>query len=148
MQIKNILFSTDFSEGALQAMPYAFEMAKNYKARLHLLHVMYDIAKATGLSVPRPSAEVLYDELEPSVRNELEKFGLEMKKELEDVQSTIIRGVPYEEILKFAREKEIDLIVIGTHGRKGLDRILFGSTAERVVRHALCPVLTVRVVLK
>ena len=55
-----------------------------------------------------------------------------------------MRGIPYEEILKFAAEKGISLIVIGTHGRKGLDRVLFGSTAERVVRNAPCPVLTVR----
>jgi nucleotide-binding universal stress UspA family protein len=64
--------------------------------------------------------------------------------DLKDVEYTVIRGIPYEEILKFAEEKNIDLIVIGTHGRKGIDRVLFGSTAERVVRNASCPVLTVR----
>jgi universal stress protein A len=56
----------------------------------------------------------------------------------------VIRGLPYEEILKFVKENNIDLIVIGTHGRTGIDRVIFGSTAQRVVRHSPCPVLTVK----
>jgi nucleotide-binding universal stress UspA family protein len=144
MEIKRILFPTDFSEGALNALPYAVDMAKNYGAKLYLLHVIYDIATASGLYVPHISVDEMYKELESGARKELEKFGLEARKDLKDVEYTVIRGVPYEEILKFVQEKKIDLIVIGTHGRKGLDRVLFGSTAERVVRNASCPVLTVR----
>ncbi|MBI5213724.1 MAG: universal stress protein [Nitrospirae bacterium] len=144
MEIKRILFPTDFSGGALNALPYALDMAKSYGAKLYLLHVIYDIATSSGLHIPHISVDEMYKELDASARKELEKFGLEQRRVLKDVEHTVIRGVPYEEILKFAQEKNIDLIVIGTHSRKGLDRVLFGSTAERVVRNASCPVLTVR----
>ncbi len=144
MEIKKILFPTDFSEGALNALPYAVDLAKNYGAKLHMLHVVYDIATASGLYVPHISVDEMYKELDASAQKELEKFGADKRMDLKDVEYTVIRGIPYEEILKFAEEKNIDLIVIGTHGRKGIDRVLFGSTAERVVRNASCPVLTIR----
>lgn len=144
MDIKRILFPTDFSEGALNALPYAVDMAKSYGAKLYMLHVIYDIATASGLHVPHVSVDEMYKELDASARKELDKFGMDKRGDIKDVECTVIRGIPYEEILKFAQEKNIDLIIIGTHGRKGLDRVLFGSTAERVVRNASCPVLTVR----
>lgn len=144
MEIKKILFPTDFSEGASNALPYAVEIAKKYGARLYMLHIIYDIATASGWYVPHASFDEMYKELEAGAKKELERFGLEQRRDLKDIEYTIMRGIPYEEILKFAKEKGIDLIVIGTHGRKGIDRMLFGSTAERVVRNAECPVLTVR----
>ncbi|MCX7913478.1 MAG: universal stress protein [Thermodesulfovibrionales bacterium] len=144
MQIKRILFPTDFSEGALNALPYAVEMAKAYGAKLYLLHVIYDIATASGLHVPHTSVDQMYSEMQQTAQKELERFGLKQREGLNDVEYSIKRGVPYEEILKFANENNIDLIVIATHGRKGLDRVLFGSTAERVVRNSSCPVLTIR----
>ncbi len=144
MDIKRILFPTDFSEGALNALSYAVDMAKSYGAKLYMLHVIYDIATASGLHVPHVSVDEMYKELDASARKELDKFGMDKRGDIKDVECTVIRGIPYEEILKFAQEKNIDLIIIGTHGRKGLDRVLFGSTAERVVRNSSCPVLTVR----
>ncbi len=144
MVTKRILFPTDFSEGALHALPYAVDLAKTSSARLYLLHVIYDVATASGLYVPHVSFDDIYKDLGKSAQKELEKFGYEERKDLKDVEYTVLRGIPYDEILKFAQEKNIDIIVIGTHGRKGLDRFLFGSTAEKVVRYAPCPVLTVR----
>ncbi len=144
MQIKKILFPTDFSEGAKNALPYAIDMAKTFGAKLYLMHVIYDIATASGLHVPHTSVDQMYSEIQASAQKELERFGLKEREGLTDVEYSIKRGVPYEEILKFAKENNINLIVIGTHGRKGIDRVLFGSTAERVVRNSSCPVLTVR----
>lgn len=144
MQIKKILFPTDFSEGAKNAIPYAVDMAKTYGAKLYLLHVIYDIATASGLHIPHTSVDQMYSELQATAQKELERFGLREREGLKDVEYSITRGVPYEEILKFVKDNNINLIVIGTHGRKGLDRVLFGSTAERVVRNSSCPVLTVR----
>ena len=144
MEIKKILFPTDFSEGAMNALPYAVDLAKSYGAQLYLMHVIYDIATASGLYVPHISVGEMYKELEASAQKELERFGMDLRTGLKDVQSILRKGVPYEEILKYSQEEAIDLIVIGTHGRKGIDRVLFGSTAERVVRNSLCPVLTVR----
>ncbi|HEX8948383.1 MAG TPA: universal stress protein [Dissulfurispiraceae bacterium] len=144
MLVKRILFPTDFSEGALNALPYALDMAKSCGAKLHLLHVVYDIANASGLYVPHVSVDEMYRELERNAQKELERFGLEELRGMQNVEYSILRGIPYEEILRFVKENEVDMIVLGTHGRKGLDRFLFGSTAEKVVRYSPCPVLTVR----
>ena len=144
MEIKKILFPTDFTEGALAALPHAVDLAKSYKATLCLLHVIYDMSMATGLNIPHVSVDALYDEMEKDAKKELENFGGEFREGLKDVECSVVRGVPYEEILKFAKEKGVDLIVMGTQGRSGLDRVIFGSTAEKVVRNSDCPVLTVK----
>ena len=144
MKIKKILFPTDFTEGALAAMPYVADLAASYGAKLYLLHVIYDMSASTGLHVPHISLNAMYEEMQKGAEKEIGDFGAEMSVKLKDVETRVLRGVPYEEILKFARENGVDLIVMGTHGRSGLDRVIFGSTAEKVVRNAECPVLTVR----
>jgi len=144
MEIKSILFPTDFSEGSSQALKYAVDLANRYGAKLHLIHVIYDITRATGWYVPHRSVEEMYKELEQGAKKELERFGVEELSGVKNIERSVHMGVPHEEIIKFAKENKIDLIIIGTHGRKGIDRILFGSTAAQVVRFAPCPVLTVR----
>ena len=144
MKINKILLPTDFTEGALAAMTYAAEMAKSYGAGLCLLHVIYDMSANTGLHVPHISLDAMYEEMQKVAEREITNFGAAIREGLNDVETEVIRGVPYEEILKFARENAIDLIIMGTHGRSGLDRVIFGSTAEKVVRYSDCPVLTVR----
>ena len=144
MEIKKILFATDFSEGSSNSLPYAVSIAKKYGAKLYFVHVIYDIAKTSGSYVPHVSLDELYKDMEKNAKVELEKCFIEEMKLLKDVERVVLKGTPYEEISSFAEENKIDLIVLGTHGRKGLDRMLFGSTAEQVVRLAPCPVLTVR----
>lgn len=141
--IKKILLPTDFSEGSKNALAYAKELARQYDAGIYLLHVIYDIAQGTGLHVPHVNLDKLYTEIELAARKELERFGLEELRGF-NVQREVLRGVPYEEIVKFAEKNQIDLIVIGTHGRRGIEKVFFGSTAEQVVRKAPCAVLTVR----
>lgn len=145
MKVERILFPTDFSEGSAEALVYAVDLAKRYDAQLHILHVVYDFAKATGSHVPHVSADELYKEMNTWAIKEIERCCLEEIRELPNVQKTVIEGVPYEEIIKFAEKEKSDMIVIGTYGRSGLERFIFGSTAERVVRRAPCAVLTVRV---
>ncbi len=144
MEIKKILFTTDFSEGASHSLSYAAEVAKTYGARLYLLHVIQDVAMSPGLHIPHGSIDIVYKEMEANAKKALEKLYVSVCGDYKNSESCVVRGVPYEEILKYASENGIDLIVIGTHGRKGLDRVLFGSTAERVVRNSSCPVLTIR----
>lgn len=144
MEFKSILFPTDFSEGALKAMYYAVEMAKKFSSKLYMMHVVYDISTVSGLYVPHISVSEMYKELESGAMKELEKFGFAQRKDFKDVEYVVLRGVPYEEIVKFANDKSIDLIVIGSHGRHGIDRVLFGSTAERVVRYSKCAVMAIR----
>jgi len=145
MEIKSILFPTDFSEGASQALKYATDMAKKYGAKLHIVHIIYDIAKASGWYVPHRSVDEMYKEIQDGAKKELEKFGVEELSGLKNLERSVLTGVPHEEIMNFAKKNKIDLIIMGTHGRSGIDRILFGSTAAQVVRYAPCPVLTVRV---
>jgi nucleotide-binding universal stress UspA family protein len=144
MEIKRILFATDFSEGSSHALPYAVDMAKHYMAKLYLVHVVYDVSKTAGWYVPHVSIDEIYNDIEKSAKAELEKSFIDEIRGLKDVEHVVLKGIPYEEIAKFAGENSVDLIVLGTHGRKGIDRMLFGSTAEQVVRNAPCPVLSVR----
>jgi nucleotide-binding universal stress UspA family protein len=144
MEIRRILFATDFSEGSSHALPYAADIARLYDAKLFLVHVIYDVAKSAGWYVPHVSIDEIYHDMEKSAMAELEKSFVDEMRGLRDVEHVVLKGIPYEEISKFAVEKKIDLVVLGTHGRRGIDRMLFGSTAEQVVRNAPCPVLSVR----
>jgi len=144
MEIKKILFATDFSEGAKSALPYALDVAMRHGARLYIVHVIYDVSKTTGWYVPHTSAEEVYADMEKSARKELEKTFIDEMRKFKDYEYVVLKGTPYEEITRFAEENKTDLIVLATHGRTGLDRLLFGSTAEQVVRYAPCPVLSVR----
>jgi len=143
MNIKKILFPTDISEGSAHAIPFVTDLTRHYRARLYIIHVMYDVARATGWYVPHMSMDELYRDIEANAKKEIEKCCVEDLRGYKDIEYKILKGVPHEEILKFAEENAVDLIIMGTHSRKGLDRVIFGSTAERVVRHAPCPVLTV-----
>jgi len=145
MEIKSILFPTDFSEGSAFALEYAADLAKRYGAKLYLLNVIYDIAKGSGWYVPHASMDELYKDIEKGAKKELERFGSEELRGYKNIERATGTGVPHDEIIKFAKKNKIDLIVIGSHSRKGMDRILFGSTAANVVRFAPCPVLTVRI---
>jgi len=144
MKINKILFATDFSEGSKSALPYAVDLAKRYEAKLIIMHVIYDVARTTGWYIPHISVEEVYSDMEKSAKAELEKTYTEEMRGFKDIERVVMKGIPYEEITKFADTSKVDVIVLATHGRTGLDRLLFGSTAEQVVRYAPCPVLSVR----
>ncbi len=145
MQIKNILFPTDFSQGARAAMDYAMSLAGDYNARLTLLYVIQDISIAEWYIPSSLSVTDLVEDMQKSAWKEMDKWAAEAGARVKDVVKMVVRGVPFVEIIKTAKDKDADMIVIGTHGRTGIDHMLFGSTAEKVVRKSPCPVLTVRV---
>lgn len=147
MDIKRILFPTDFSEESSVALEYAIDMAKHYAAKLYVIHIIYDLAQAAGWGwfIPHPSVDELYKGVEKEAAKQIERFGLEGLRTLKGVERSVLKGVPNEEIIKFAKDNKIELIVMPTHSRKGVGRILFGSTAAHIVRFAPCPVLTVRI---
>jgi nucleotide-binding universal stress UspA family protein len=145
MQIKTILFPTDFSNGARAAMDHAISLAKDYQAKLILLYVIQDISIAEWYIPSSISAGELVEDMQKSAWQEMDKWIAEVSKQVKDVEKMVVRGVPFVEIIQTAKERNADLIVIGTHGRTGIDHMLFGSTAEKVVRKAACPVLTVRI---
>lgn len=145
IEIKSILFPTDFSECSTQALVYAVDIAKHYGSKVYILHVVYDISKAVDQYVSPLAIEEMYKDIIQRAKEEIEKFSYDELTSLTDIERIVIAGIPHEEIIHVVNKHNIDLIVMGTHGRKGIDRILFGSTAANVVRFAPCPVLTVRV---
>jgi len=144
MEIKKILFPTDFSEVSLYALQFANDIARRYGSKLYLLHVIYDVVKVGGWFVPHASLDEMYKDTEKGAKKEMDRYGLEELRGYKDVERSVVRGVPYEEIIKFANKEKADLIIMGTHSREGMGKILFGSTAAHVVRNAPCPVLAVR----
>jgi nucleotide-binding universal stress UspA family protein len=143
LSVQRILLATDFSTCSEPAVAYAVMVAKKFGAAVHVLNV-FDI------EVPVMSEGLNY--LPLNYFQELEKHVAEQTAQVirgDDadklaVTTAVRRGVPFLEIIRYAREEKIDLIVIGTHGRGMLAHVLMGNVAEKVVRMAPCPVLTVR----
>jgi universal stress protein A len=146
MLIRTILLPTDFSECANYALSYAAFLARHFSASIICVHVIEPVMPAvgyTGLTEPLPIAD-LSEQLEESAERELPKLGECEDCEGLDIEEVIVHGDASAEIVRVAEERKVDLIVIASHGRTGLGRILFGSTAESIVRHAPCPVLVVK----
>lgn len=144
INIKKVLFSTDFSENSNYASSYAVDLAQKFGARLYILHVIHELIDTTGFYVPNISLDQLQKDLEKGAEEMMEKFCRERLGDFKEYECINVIGLPHLEILNMAKEKGMDMIVMGTHGRTGIDRVLFGSTAEKVVKKAPCPVLTVR----
>jgi nucleotide-binding universal stress UspA family protein len=144
INLKRILVPTDFSESANHALRYGISFAREYKADLILLHVVETLSVGyAGDLFPVPMAEVL-EEIAGYAKTELAKLVALAKERGVEARDVVIQGKPPAEIIQYARANSIDMIVLGTHGRGVLDHALFGSTTERVVRKAPCPVLTCR----
>ena len=143
INLKRILVPTDFSESARHALLYGTSFAREYEGELLLLHVVENLTVGYASDLfPVPRAEV-FDEISGYAKAELAKLGAEVKQKGIAVRELVVQGKPSAEIVRVAREETADMIVLGTHGKGMLDKALFGSTAERVIRRAPCPVLTV-----
>jgi len=143
MNVKRILFPTDFSHCNDAALKYASTLAADANALLYIVHVheRQDISAAMGeAGFAYPSAYDTADSAE--VRDRLTKVVPTVAEVAYDHH--FLTGSPLREILKFAEREHVDLIVMGSHGRTGLSRLLMGSIAEGVMRKALCPVLIVK----
>ena len=143
-QFTKILTAIDFSESSEYAFDYALTLATQFKAELTIIHVINEPVDLRGFYVPHISFEQLEKEIEESAVKMMENFCSSKLGSFSNYKTAIVTGIPYDEITAAAARIDASLIVLGTHGRTGLDRILFGSTAERVVRSSCCPVLTVR----
>ena len=143
---KKILFCTDFSDDAHWAFTYALSLARTFKSKLMILHVTPEPVHPDQLSIYLPEEKL--QELRVSQKKELEKelktHYLQKMRGFKNFAVIFKEGEAFLEIIQMAKKESVDLIVMGTHGRTGLDHILFGSTAEKVVRKAACPVLTIR----
>jgi len=145
-QLRRILLPTDFSGCANYALPYAAAIARATKATIICVHVVETVVPAvgySGLAEPLPLADIS-EQLEDSAEREMPKLTECDECTGLDLEEVIVHGDPAAEIVRVAAEREVDLIVVSSHGRTGLGRIIFGSTAEAIVRHAACPVIVVK----
>ena len=145
---KKILFCTDFSENSHLAFTYALNLARTYQAKLFILHVTHDpifvYPDQVYASVPEETIREWEAAEEKKTDQELNTHYLQKMDGFTDYKVLLRKGPAFYEIIQTAKEESVELIVMGTHGRTGLDHVLFGSTAEKVVRKSPAPVLTVR----
>ena len=141
---EKILTAIDFSESSDFAFEYALTLARQFQAELTIMHVINEPVDLRGFYVPHISFEQLEKEIEEGAEKMMEKFCQTKMGDFTRYTTAVVAGIPYEEILRKAEETGASLVVLGTHGRTGIDHLIFGSTAERVVRSAACPVLTIR----
>ncbi len=146
--IETVLLAVDFSDYSTPAAEYAVMLAETFKASLTVVHIINDPVDLRGFYVPQLAFDQLEKEIEAGAHAMMNRFCEKHLAGARTVKTVIASGLPYEEINRVAEEEKASFIVIGTHGRTGLDHLIFGSTAERVVRGAPCPVLTVRLAEK
>ncbi len=144
IKIERILFPTDFSTCAKHALKYALDFAAERGAQLYILHVIPKLNIPVGTGGLAFPVSKLYDDMEREAKKNIHHLVPKRFLEKIKVENIIVRGTPFQEIIKAARKYDIDLITIATHGRTGLSHALLGSTAEKVVRTAPCPVLCVK----
>lgn len=146
LSIKNILVATDFSECSDSALDYGRDMARRFGAKLHVIHNVEimppDLAGMGGFVAAVPQLQA---DLEKAAGHQLEAAGADDRRDLGAKTALVTGETTSHAIIDYAKESGIDLIVIGTHGRRGLSHVVMGSVAEKIVRTAPCPVLTVRV---
>jgi nucleotide-binding universal stress UspA family protein len=147
INLRKILYPTDFSEYSSAALPYAVHLIEQNKADLYCLHVM-EMPQEEYLTgdymIPLEVPYIPEEKILKAVGKRLDRFVAEHFSEIDKVTSKVIVGVPFVEIIRYARDQSIDMIVMGTHGHSALAAMLLGSVAEKVIRKAPCPVLSVR----
>lgn len=142
-EIKKILCAIDFSEHSVAVADMAGTMAKALGSEIVCVYVAPSLSQYVGFHVPPSSIENFVGEIVSGADATMDTFLTENFQDAE-VKGKVVTGYAAEEILDLAEDEGVDMIIMGTHGRKGIDRILFGSVAEKVVKTSKCPVLTVR----
>lgn len=142
--LRKILVATDFSEPANAALAYGRAFAHTFNATLYLVHVVDDMYIRLGGDAYAAVLPELQDDVESEARQRLARMVSDDERSLTVEAVVMTSGATAEAIVEYAEKKNVQLIVVGTHGRSGVAKLLMGSVAERVVRTAHCPVLTVR----
>ena len=145
LTLKTVLVPTDFSAASESALRYGKAMAEAFGASLHVVHVMEDLlAHAWAAEVYVSSMPQLRDEIEKESQQRLGALLTDGERKALRAETALLAGNPFLEIIRYAKAHDVDLIVMGTHGRGPIAHMLLGSVAEKVVRKSPCPVLTVR----
>jgi nucleotide-binding universal stress UspA family protein len=146
--ISKVLVPIDFSDYSKSALKYAVNFVKHFQAHLYLIYVVEPVIYPPDFSMGQIAIPSVDLEMDKRAIDELDKLAKqEIPSEIK-VKSIVKTGKPFIEIIETAHEENVDLIIIATHGHTGMEHILFGSTAEKVVRKAPCPVLTLREPIK
>ncbi len=143
VDVKTILCAVDFSESSAKVAEYAKTLASKLGTKLIVLYVAPSLSQYVGFHVPPNSIESFVGEIVAGAEKTMESYLDEHFADVE-VVGKVVTGYAAEEILNVAEAENVDLIIMGTHGRKGIDLILFGSVAEKVVKSSTRPVLTIR----
>ncbi len=145
ISLKRILLPVDFSERSVHAQKYACALVEQFDAELHLLHVLQDIASIVSDPVfGMPVFGCIQQDSRETIEERLRAMFDPNWAEERHLVCATAQGTPFLEIIRYAKRNDIDVIVVTTHGRTGLSRLLFGSTAEKLVRKTSCPVMVVR----
>ncbi len=142
--LQRILVPIDFSEHSKNALKYAIPFAEQFHASIDLIYVVEPTIYPADFSFGQIGFPNVEEELRSRGSNELENLIRKQIAKRVPARKIVRTGKPFYEINQYAEERNIDLIIIATHGHSGVEHILFGSTAEKVVRKAACPVLVVR----
>ncbi|MBI4766261.1 MAG: universal stress protein [Deltaproteobacteria bacterium] len=150
INFKKILFCTDFSEDADNALSTALDLAKRYQARFYVLHVLHSVYQSMPDSCEEPGKDgggpiFSPEQLEKGTQKLKERYEPKMGALKTNYEFQVVCGVPFLEIIRFARAQNVDCIVLGAAGTSAIKRITFGSTAENVARRAHCTVMIIRV---
>lgn len=143
MTVKHILVPTDLSEYADYALDYAIALAQTLQARLTLLHILHLTPLAMG-DIGASGLVPYLEEMEADAQQRMQALLNRVHQEGLQGEMAVVQGVPFQTIVDMAGNEDVDMIVMGTHGRTGLTHALMGSIAEKVVRLAPCPVLVTR----
>ena len=143
VEIKKILYPCDFTENSTKLLPYVLSVSEKYDGMIYLLHVVEDLLKWGGFYIPHLPLKGYQKEALEYAEKKMEKICREQLQNCPNFQRMILSGDPDAEILKTIESEGIDLVIMGTHGRKGLEHTILGSVAENVVRKSPVPVLVI-----
>jgi len=143
VKIERILFPTELREYSLKILPFVISMSEKYNSTIYLLHVIEDFLKWGGFYIPHISLDLYQREAMETAGKLMDKVCRQQMQGCPDFERRICSGDPAAEILKTIESEDIDLVVMGTHGYKGLEHAIFGSVAEKVVKNSAVPVLTI-----
>jgi nucleotide-binding universal stress UspA family protein len=142
VSIKKILFPIDFSESMDEFIPYAVTLAQKFEASLYLVTVTPDISSFASFYAPHTNIQGFQDEVQQGAEAKIKALAGRLQ-DLPHVETYILKGGAADKIIDLARQEGIDLIVMGTHGRTGLEKTIFGSVCDKVIKSGTCPVLSI-----
>ena len=143
VEFKRILFPVDLSESSDKMIPYVQAVAKKFDSKIYVLFAARVFEYFSSMYVPYPSISKFENEVIAGAEKRLYEFVDEHFSEYANTQAVVVSGDASEEIINYIEEHHIDLVIMGTHGRKGMDKVLFGSVAERVLKTSPGPVMVV-----